>query len=179
MSALIMASRPIVSPPVRYPVRSPALDEREHGGQIREGYGRLLRAGDHTGRCFRLLRIPRPSQIEGRGGRRITSCRPAKSREHAGVTPESGKSLLKAMRSLSRAAASIAPAPHEGADFVLTPPQTFPLLRRKKGGGRLHRPPISRAERLGGSFADAKTRRAAKDCASDDHASRHVAYRTG
>ena len=32
------------------PVRSPALDEREHGGQIREGYGRLLRAGDHTRR---------------------------------------------------------------------------------------------------------------------------------
>lgn len=103
---------------------------------------------------------------------------PVKERETRRSRARFGQNRLKAMRSPSRVAASIAPASHEGADFVLAPLKLF-LLRRKKGGRRLHRPLISRAERLGGSFAGAKTRRAAKDCASDDHASRHVAYRTG
>lgn len=65
------------------------------------------------------------------------------------------------------------------ARILFSHPLKLFLLRRKKGGRRLHRPLISRAERLGGLFADAKTRRAAKDCASDDHASRHAAYRKG
>ena len=74
-------------------MQSPALNERGHGGQIREGYGRLQEPGttpdvlvatppglrQYTthqaqsfgpGRaafCFLLLRIPRPSRFEAAG----------------------------------------------------------------------------------------------------------------
>ena len=50
---------------------------------------------------------------------------PVKERETRRSRARFGQNRLKAMRSLSRAAASIAPAPHEGADFVLAPPSNF------------------------------------------------------
>lgn len=46
----------------------PALDERGRGRQIREGYGRQ-EPGTTPGHylCWAVLRIPRPSLVEGRG----------------------------------------------------------------------------------------------------------------
>lgn len=53
-------------------MQSPTLDERERGGQIREGYGRLQEPGTapdvlETASLAALLRIPRPSRFEGAG----------------------------------------------------------------------------------------------------------------